>query len=242
MERKKYILITISLCVFVSLFSQTNTNIYKAYINGNMIEWKKNMDSFNVNSNEQKLELVNYQYGYIAFCIDQDKDDEAEKYMQKAESLIAELEKLQYKPSMLYAYKSAFVGFEIGLSPYKAPLIGHASLTFAKKSVELDGTNYFGYIQLGNIAFYTPSMFGGSKTEAMKHYLKALELIEKKSEALKNNWNYMNLLATIIYAYYELKQYGLAEKYCIKALAIEPEFDWVMNQLYPKIKKQLMDG
>ena len=239
MERTKYILIVILWCFFVSISRQTNTPIYQAYISGNMAEWKKYMDLYNANTNEKKLSLINYQYGYIAFCIDQNKDDEAEKYLQKAESLMSELEKYQYQLSMLYAYKSAFIGFKIGLSPYKAPFIGQESLTFAEKSVELDGTNYFGHIQLGNIIYYTPSIFGGSKTEAMKHYLKALELIEKKSDILKKNWNYLNLLATVINAYYELKQYRQAERFCVKTLAIEPEFNWVKNQLYPKIKKHL---
>lgn len=232
---------TFFIYVLLTSSGQTRIAIYNAYISGNMVDWKKSMDSFKADSNEQKLELINYQYGYIAFCIDQDKDNEAERYMQKADRLIAEFEKKQYKSSVCYAYKSAFIGFEIALSPYKAPFIGRESMAFAKRSVDSDETNYFGYVQLGNIAFYTPSVFGGSKTEAMKHYLKALELIEKDSETLKNNWNYMNLLATIVNVYFDLKQYGLAEKYCIKALAIEPEFDWVKNKLYPKIQKQLKD-
>jgi len=238
MERKKYILIGIFICVLVPVLGQTNKTIYKAYISGNMAEWKKEMDSCKVITNADKLELSNYQYGYIAYCIDQDKEDEAEKYIQKAEKLIEELKKQQYKLSMLYAYKSAFIGFKIGVSPYRAPFIGKESLTFAKKSVALDSTNYFAYVQLGNIAFYTPSMFGGSKKEAMFHYLKALELMEKKPEILKNNWNYLNLLSAMINVCCEQKHYELAKKYCIKALVIEPKFDWVKNQLYPKILKQ----
>jgi tetratricopeptide (TPR) repeat protein len=241
MERKKYILILTFICMLVSVFGQTNKTIYKAYISGNMPEWKKCMDSYKVTTNAQKLELINYQYGYIAYCISKDNREEAEEYMQKADNLLVDLKKQQYKMSMNNAYRSAFIGFKIGLSPYKAPFIGQESLNFAKESVVLDGTNYFGYIQLGNIAFYKPAMFGGSKTDAMKHYIKALGLIEKNPECLKNNWNYLNLLVTIINAYYEQKQYELAKKYCLKTLAIEPEFDWVKNQIYPKILKKLND-
>ncbi len=241
MERKKYILIAIFITMLVSVFGQTNTIIYKAYVSGNMADWEKHMDSYKASTNAQKLDLINCQYGYMAYCIDQDKDDEAEKYLQAAENLLVELEKQQYGMSMINAYKSAFVGFKIGLSPYKAPFLGQESLAYAKKSVSLDGTNYFGYVQLGNIAFYTPAMFGGSKTDAMQYYLKALELMEKNLASLKGNWNYLNLLATIINAYYEIGKFELAEKYCIKTLAIEPEFDWVKNKLYPKIQKQLND-
>lgn len=239
MERTKYILIALFVSFCVSVFGQTNTEIYKAYIQGNMVAWKTHMDSYKANTNEQKLNLINYQYGYIAYCIDQDKEDEAEKYLAKAETLLADLEKQQYKISIVNAYKSAFVGFKIGLAPYKAPFIGQESLDFAKKSVAQDNTNYFGYVQLGNIAFYKPAIFGGSKTDAMTHYLKALTLLEKNPALLKDNWNYLNLLATIINAYYEIGNYEKAKQYCIKTLAIEPNFDWVKNVLYTKIKKNL---
>jgi len=140
--------------------------------------------------------------------------------------------------SMLYAYKSAFIGFNIGISPYKAPLIGKKSLEFVKKSISLDNNNYFAYIQLGNIYYYTPTIFGGSKSDAIKNYLKALDLLEKNSTGLKENWNYLNLLVTIINAFYEIGQYENAKKYCIKTLMFEPEFDWVKNKICPEIFKK----
>lgn len=242
MERTKYILIALFVSFCVSVFGQTNTEIYKAYIQGNMVAWKAHMDSYKANNNEQKLNLVNYQYGYIAYCIDQDKDDEAEKYLAKAETLLAELEKQQYKISMVNAYKSAFVGFKIGLSPYKAPFIGQESLDFANKAVAQDSTNYFAYVQLGNIAFYTPAIFGGSKTDAMKHYLKAFELIETNPNLHTNNWNYLNLLATIINAYYEMGKNEKAKTYCIKTKAIETNFDWVNNIICPHKNEKLQNN
>ncbi len=207
-----------------------------------MVAWKTYMDSYKANTNEQKLTLINYQYGYIAYCIGKDNDVEAEKYLAKSETLLAELEKEQYKTSMVNAYKSAFVGFKIGLSPYKAPFIGQESLNYAKKSLTLDGSNYFGYVQLGNIAFYTPAIFGGSKTDAIKHYLKALELLEKNPFSLKNNWNYLNLLATIINAYYEMGENENAKTYCIKTKAIEPNFDWVHNDICPHKNEKLQNN
>ncbi len=239
MERKKYLLIAIFIGLIGTVSGQTDPTIYKAYIRGHMAKWLKHMELYHASSNAQKLELINYQYGYIAYCIKKKNKDEAEKHLQKAEKLLADLAKQQYKMSMVNAYKSAFVGFKIGLSPYKAPFIGKRSLAYAKKSIALEHSNYFGYVQLGNIAFYTPSMLGGSKTDAIKHYLKALKLIEKNPTLLKNNWNYLNLLATIINAYYETGKYDLAKKFCIKTLAIEPQFYWVKDQLYPQTLKKI---
>jgi tetratricopeptide (TPR) repeat protein len=240
MEGKKYILMLSLTLLSCFVFGQNNKSIYKAYASGDMKKWKSAMDS--VDSVKQKkdkdvLDLINYQYGYIAWCIGSDKDDEAEKYLAKATLNLEKLKLKSHNESMLCAYKAAFVGFEIGLANYKAPFIGMNSLEYAKKSVSLDHSNALGYKQLGNIYFYMPKMFGGSKTEALAYYLKSLSLMETNKEYTTHNWNYLNLLATIIHAYIELNKYEEAKKYCIKTLTIEPGFDWVKNNLYPKVLK-----
>ena len=242
MERTKYLFL-----IFFSLFSlilsgQNNKSIYQAYIDGDMVKWKETMDSLEVKeqkTSKEKLDLINYHYGYIAWCISQERTSEAKDYMDKSEEYIELLKKNNYNLSMLYAYKAAFVGFEIGISIYKAPFIGPRSLSFANQSVSYNSKNAMAYIQLGNIAFYTPKMFGGSKPEAMQHYLKAVKNMEADESQIDQNWNYLNLLATIISAYIELEQYSEAERYCIKTLAIEPDFNWIKNELYPQILKKL---
>jgi tetratricopeptide (TPR) repeat protein len=242
MERKKYLLITVVISICSLVFGQSNKAIYKAYAYGNMNKWKFSMDSVDVDkkkTNKDLLDLVNYQYGYIAWCIGNEKTDEAERYLKKATDNIEKLERQKYNLSMLYSYKAAFIGFEIGMAPYKAPFIGSKSLDYAKKSVSLDPLNPLGYFQLGNIAYYTPKIFGGSKNDAMEHYLKALKLMETNREYILNNWNYLNLLATIIKAYLELNEYEAAKKYCLKTLALEPGFDWVKNNLYPQVLKKM---
>lgn len=242
MERTKYLFVVLFSLFTLVLFGQNNKSIYHAYVSGDMDKWKYAMDSLEVvkpKNNKEYLDLINYQYGYIAWCISKEKTNEAKEYINKSEKLIELLEKQRYDLSMLYAYKAAFIGFEIGISPYKAPFIGSRSLTYANQSVGFDSLNALAYAQLGNITFYTPKMFGGSKPEAMQYYLKALKIMQAGLESTKQNWNYLNLLATIINAYLELEQYDMAKKYCLKTLAIEPEFDWVKNKLYPEILKNI---
>jgi len=242
MEREKHILIILLLAIGLSSFAQQNEKIYTAYTHGDMQLWKNTIDNYHPLTNSERLELINYYYGYIAFCIDQKERDAAKAYIKKTEKLITQLEKQDYKTLLTDTYRSALVGFYIGLYPYKAPFIGPESLSYAEKSVASDSTNSLGYMQLANIAFYTPAMFGGSKSEALKNYLKALKLMEQDAKALTNNWNYLNLLASIINAYYELEEYQAAKEYCLKTLAIAPHFDWVKNELYPNILKALKDG
>lgn len=242
MEGKKHILITMLMLQSILVFGQNNESIYNAYRSGDMHKWRYAMDSIEAvkqKTDQELLDLINYQYGYIAWCIGNKKNHEAKKYLKKATDNLEKLEPKKYKTSMLYAYRAAFVGFEIGLALYKAPFIGPKSLEYAQKSIRTDTLNAIGYIQLGNIAYYTPAILGGSKNEALAHYLKALKIMEASSEFKTNNWNYLNLLATLISAYMDLNQYETSKHYCLKTLAIEPGFDWVRNNLYPQVIKKL---
>lgn len=241
MERKKNILITLFSLSVLFAFGQNNKSIYNSFISGDISVWKTVIDSLGERSNKtskDKLDLVNYQYGYIAWCIDNKEKDRAEYYIEASEKLIADLEAKQYEIASLYAYKAALVGFEIGITPVKAPFIGPRSQGFANKAIKAEPDNVLGNIQLGNLAFYTPKMFGGSKEKAVSHYENALSLMEKEPASLKNNWNYLNLLVTIINAHVELETYEKAKLNCQKALRIEPKFDWVKNELYPLIQKK----
>lgn len=242
MERKKHIFLVFFLVLSSSITGQGKTDIYNAYITGNMTRWKQVIDTLGeatAFTNEEKLDLINLHYGYIAWCIDKGRKSEAGKYMKSSEILIEQLENEKYSLSLLYAYKAAHIGFEIGISPYKAPFIGQESSVLVKRALSLDAFNALGHIQAGNIAWYTPAMFGGSREEAMKHYLRALELMEADSSKTVNDWNYLNLLATIINAYIDLKDFQKAKQYCIKTLKVEPGFEWVKNKLYPEVLKEL---
>lgn len=103
----------------------------------------------------------------------------------------------------------------------------------------MDKSNYFGYIQLGNIKFYSPETFGGSKKLSIDYYLKALEILEKKTEFIKNDWNYLSLLVNLAQAYSEAGNYETAKKYYEKALSAEPDFVWVKNDLLPELNLKM---
>jgi tetratricopeptide (TPR) repeat protein len=240
MERQKYLVILI-LFIFSGLGAMATykTEIYKAYISNNMNEWKKVMDRMNLETkrdNDFLLELLNYQYGYIGWCIGNKENEQAKKYLSLADKNIEILEKQSFELSILNAYKSAFYGYRVGLNKLQAPFIGPKSVESAKKAIELDKNNPYGYIQIGNSEFYMPSVFGGSKTVALENFKKAENLMERNPEKIKNDWNYLSLLAMIVMSCKELKQYELAKDYCEKALKAEPEFLWIKMDLYPEIK------
>jgi len=242
MKRKKHILITFILFVSaLRLNADYRSDIYNAFISNDMGRWKKTIDLMNLEKNKPNefiLELINYQYGYIGWCLGNDREKEAEQYITLAEKNIKTLDSQSYKPSYTNSYKSAFYGFKIGLNAIKAPFYGPKSIRYAEMAIEADTSNPFGYIQYANCRYYMPEVFGGSKEEGIEYYIKALRLMESKAEAKAGDWNYLNLLAIIGNAYREKGDNNTAQVYYEKALAAEPGFKWIKDDLYPEIIKQ----
>lgn len=218
--------------------SSNKTKIYEAYVGNNMGKWKTIIDEMEGSKNSKVdflLELVNFQYGYIGYCLGNEKMKEAENYLALAEANLKELEKSGGEASHVSAYKSAFYGYSIGLNKMKAPFIGPKSVKYAKLAMEQNSENPMGYIQYGNSQFYMPSVFGGSKVEAVTYFQKAEKLMEKNKTQLQNDWNYLSLLVLIGQSYTEMKDYKKAMEYYVKALRIEPEFSWVKKELMPQL-------
>jgi tetratricopeptide (TPR) repeat protein len=243
MERSKYIIICVVLAfAFTGLKGDYQSAVYRSYINGNMDQWKKVIDEMNAEKNrndEFLLELVNYQYGFIAWCIGEGKHDLAEKYLSLAEENLEYLENKSFKLSHVYSYKSAFYGFRIGLSRLRAPFLGPRSVRLARMAMEVDPQNPNGYIQYGNAQYFMPAMFGGSKSVALQYYTKAEVLMESDTKKSNEDWNYLNLLSMIAKSYTELEDYAMAKTYFEKILKIEPGFLWVKNELYPKLLNKI---
>ena len=248
MERKKHFTVIVMLLAFSFLSANAQQHkkaIYKAYISNKMIDWKATIDRMQAEtkkSDEFLLELINYQYGYIGWCLGNDDKKQAQTYLKLAESNVENLETRAVYPSYVNAYKSAFYGYSIGLNKLKAPLAGPKSINAAKQSMEENPGNPFGFIHYANAQFYMPPVFGGSKTEALEYYKQAQNIMEQDPIALKMDWNYLSLLTNMAKAYTEIKEYEMAEQYYKHILKIEPNYLWVKNELYPNfIKKKNND-
>lgn len=240
MERAKYLLVIILLFSCGGLKASNRADIYYAYISGNMPEWKKIIDRMDQEKNKSAefvLEILNYQYGYVGYCIGEKKHSEAEEYILKAEKNMEWLEKKGYEMPMVNAYKAAFYGFRIGLNKLQAPLIGPKSIECAREAVRLDKNNAFGLIQYANTQYYMPRVFGGSKTLALENYDRARRLMELKKEDIKTDWNYLSLLTTIAVAYEDMGQPGKAKACYERILKIEPRYLWVRDELYTRLLK-----
>ena len=243
MERTIYriVLMFFLLTGFTASFASARSEIYSAYITNRMDLWKNLIDEMEAEkslNNEQLLELVNYQYGYIGYCLGFKKRDEARRYLALGENNIEILEKRNYKLSDIHAYKCAFYGFKIGLNKLSAPVNGMKSLDHVKKAIELDKENYFAWIQYGNIQFYMPAAFGGSKKEGIEYFMKARQMLERDPAGLTDNWNYLSLLIIIGQSYTYINDFTSAQAVYEEILKREPDFQYVKNELYPELLKK----
>lgn len=206
-----------------------------------MNKWKSTIDKMQEQEkkpNEFLLELINYQYGYIGWCLGNNEKKQAKIYLKLSEENVENLEKTSLYPSYVNAYKSAFYGYAIGINKLKAPFIGPKSINAAKQSMEENPNNPYGFIQYANAQFYMPPIFGGSKSEALEYYKRAQTIMEKDKTQLRNDWNYLSLLTNMAQAYTEVKEYEKADEYYKHILEIEPNFLWVRNELYPNFIKE----
>jgi len=230
------LLIFIFTCTLVT--AGEKETIYRAYLTNDMAVWKGTIEAMHVEadkSHERELELLNYEYGYVGWCIGNNRKSEAKIYMERSLERIDRLKAANYRLPLLQAYESAYLGFQIGLAKLKAPRLGPKSLDAAKASVANDDKNALGYIQLGNIDYFMPPLFGGSKERAIEHYLRAERLMASTG---KGDWNYLALLVQLATAYEETDNIAMADSFYRKALSLAPGFSWVKDELYPAFTKK----
>ena len=244
MERTKYRLIIILGVLFaLNVHAGNRSEIYNAYINNQMTVWKVVIDQLSSSSlkdDDHLIELVNYQYGYVAWCLGNNHKDEAAVYLKLAENNLKLLETRKFNPSRVNGYKAAFYGFHIGLSMFSAPFLGPKSAACARQSILLNPDDPFGYIQSGNVQMHTPALMGGSKTEAVSLFLKAKMLMEKNGEENRGDWNYLSLLTSVAKAYDSTGDYPKAKLIYEEILRFEPGFKWVRDELYPQLLKKIV--
>jgi len=249
MERKKHkykrlIFLILLISITSSFFAQTTYQriVYQAYISGNMSKWVAVINTMEKNGENktlnQKLELINYYYGYIGYLLGLKKYDQAEKIIAKGDKLIKEVLAVQKQNATANAYKGSFIGFRIALSKFKAITLGPESSSYINKALEYDKNNVQAIVDKANIYFYTPALFGGNKNEAIRFYKQGIAVFEK-SENAENNWFYLSVLTTLAKAYEKINKPNEALIVYRKILKIEPEYHWVKNELYPELIRKI---
>lgn len=241
----KIILIFLIISIVLKpIYAQNNNKvaIYNAFIKGDMKAWKNiitYIEHSKPTSVSDKIELLGYYYGYIGYSLGIKETTQAEIYIEKGDKLLTELEKTNPNNANVHAFKAAFIGFKIAVSPYKAPFIGNSSIESVKKALSLDKNNIQANIEQANILYYAPFVFGGDKDKAQEYYQKAITLFEENPKGNKQNWLYLSLLTQIGQMQTSEEKYNEAKKTYQKILKIEPNYNYVKNELLPALEKKI---
>ena len=216
--------------------SVNNKIIYTAFIHRDMHRWQELIHSIETSGTtrtvDQKLDLINYYYGYIGYLLGIKKHEQAELLIEKGEKLIDEV--LQQSPdnATAYSFKGSYYGFSIGINRFKAVYLESDSKSCVNKALELDPNNVQALIDKGNQLYYAPRLLGGNKQKALVYYLRAESVIERNNDT-HANWVYINLLTMIASSYEKLDNLKQAKLTYEKILQLEPNITWVRDDLYP---------
>ncbi len=234
-------------------FNDLKAKIYKSYMNRDLNSWRYVIDDFHKKalSNIDSLDFIlSVEYGYIAWTLSENRTSECEKYLDKAffdleifEKKIKSVPKNTHLRKTLEAkyksYYSAFLAYQIKVSPVRVVVNGWKSVNNAKSAVINMPDCWFSQIEYGNVMHYMPTVLGGSNINAVNAYLKAIRLIESdyNTESVKNNWLYLHALICLADAYKSIEDYANVRKCYNKILKEEPDYTWVRDSLLPSLAK-----
>ena len=211
---------------------------YNNFINREMYKWGNVIHTIEAGKPlvtvDQKLEMINYYYGYTGYLTGRKQYDLAAPMINKAEKLIHQVLQVSPKNATAFAFKGSFLGFRMAMSRIKTFTLSRESLSDINKAYDLDPHNVQALIDMGNILYYSPRLFGGDKEEALTYYVKGIHILEKNRDT-DQNCVYLNLLTTVALAYDKTGRTEEARQTCVKILRNEPNYRYVKEVLYPGI-------
>ncbi len=239
MKKEKFLLLILCICT-INVFAQIDhKKMFDAYLIGELNVWGEMLEEKQKNINDldnQELAFViNYQYGYIPWCLETKKTEQAKLFLEYFESNLSLWEQKGGDRATIFAYRSGASAFHYKLSSSLSYAI--TSIKFVNKAFETDAKNPIVLSLKGNIDFYKPAIFGGSKKEAMNYFIQSLEAFERINWA-ENNWNYVATKLCLAQTYEKTNQIGKALKLAEEMLSAYPTFLYLKNEYYPSLLRK----
>ena len=228
------IFLTILLLVPMLMYSQYgDEQLYMAYMSGDLSLWGDYLRNGNWETMDdaEKTRFINYEYGYIP--VEADKGNPDVRRMLDNYKQHIEAHKYILTASQYTAYKSAACAYEYLLDKHLLFSQGLQSFKLAHKAVELDPQNPLALSLSGNVSFYAPTLFGGSKKKALQLFEEAERIMEADT-AYRYMWNYPALQLCIAQCYDKIGDKEKAKRQYERILAIHPDFDYARKEFVQK--------
>lgn len=225
--------------------SDCNSNtVYRGYISGEIELWKTGMTELQEAYRKTPepcllLALTEAKYGYIGYLLGMNKKDEAKPLIESYATDIDSLAVFPQYSAETEAFRVALLGFWMELNPAKALTMGTRALKQLEKAMETDSTSPAVWIEKANAEASMPAFAGGSKEKAAASFREALRLFEADTSLSASSWRYLNTILLLGQTLEKLEDYSGARQAYLKALAIEPGFRRVSDELLPAVELKL---
>lgn len=235
---------TVALLTALNAAAQTQVDdlMYRAYLSRDAEKetWQKIIKTLTQTVNNHPADkhahfnLAYARLGLLTAAIKTEDEDWFDEHYKETHRSLEKAIKLDKQWAEPYAVQGAIYGLKIGFSPMQGMFLGPKSSSLLDKAKAMDPKSALAWKVYANGKFFTPEMWGGDTDEAIKAYETAIALYEQDKDALAHNWMYLDALAFLGQAYQRKGNPRKAIATYEKALAVEPQFEWVKNVLLPQ--------
>ena len=212
----------LTLTLMVSSICQaqySNHQLYQAYLKRDMDIWQQYITSarWEELSNAEQKQLLNYEYGFAAYCISHEGCNTQNTLLRYEQHLQASKGKIP--DAEYYAYLSGLYSYKLSLD--KSHLLKYSNGIFdnIKRAARLQPQNPFVLSMQGNVEFYSPF---GSKKKALEYYLKANSIYHQMPNTAEL-WNVRAVQMTIVQCLAKMNRAEDAKQQCMQFLEEEPD-------------------
>lgn len=221
-----------------SALDQARAQVYRAYLNSDKAAWEGGVARLSqlyqqTGDLNTLYELALAEYGLVAYCVGSNACPDVDSRIARTEGYLETLLSRNSAHAPGNALLGALLAMKIGLSPAKSVYLGPRSSNYISKSVSLDGSHPAGWVEMGNMKYHAPAIFGGNMDEAISSFRKAVDLFDARPNLRRYNWLYLHACTWLGKAYESKGRYYEARDIYSKVLAYEPGFTWVKNELLP---------
>lgn len=230
-----FILVSVFLQAFPGAYSQQSFSslVFESYIHGDLLNWEKTLNDpkFQFTSPEDRYERAMALYGFIGLCMDQDEKKRAKAYVEQLTDLSDQLLNENPENPSYLALRAASYGMQMIFQKHLMMVLGPKSVKTLQKANEIDPNCPQVLVELGNQDWVMPSVFGGDKTRANRHYRRAITILQSDSFNMRENWYFVKIQMILADRYESLGFKNLAEPIYTQFLEEYPEFSLAKKRL-----------
>lgn len=219
------------------LAQYSDEQLMQAYLRQDMTVWQKYLDSSHWEqlSSAERSRLINYEYGYTAYAIDAGHKDA----QQRLDTYLRHIEehRSQLSPARYHMYLSGAKAYDYKLHTSRLFSSGLEAYKLCGRAMKLDPNDPHVITLKGNVEFYAPAAFGGSKKDALALFQRAHTQYQKMP-GYQHLWNYAASWLCLAQCYDKTGQTERAIQECQAILRAYPGFVYVRNEYLPQLKKK----